>query len=79
MKILEYNIDLDDIFNMDEKGIMLGLFNKVKVIVPKDELQHFTIEPTNWEWVSLIECIGANGKVLKPWIIFKCKQIPLAW
>ena len=33
----------------------------------------------NREWVSLIECISMDGRVLKPWIIFKGKVQQKAW
>ncbi len=33
----------------------------------------------NRDWVSLIECVSLDGRVLPPWIILKGKQIQKAW
>ena len=42
---------------MDEKGIAMGVGDKVKVLVPRSEAQAFIAEPGNRDWVSIIECI----------------------
>jgi hypothetical protein len=77
--ILKYDIHLDDIYNMDEKGVMMGDIGKVKVIISRDERQHYMTQCGNREWVSLIECISTSGRLLPPWIIFKGKQHQKAW
>jgi hypothetical protein len=48
---------------MDEKGIAMGLGDKVKVLIPQSEAQAFITEPGNRDWVSIIECIlgGQSG------------------
>jgi hypothetical protein len=77
--ILQYDIHLDDIYNMDEKGIMMGSVGKIKVVVSRDELQNYIVQDGSREWVSLIECISTSGRLLPPWIIFKGKQHQKVW
>jgi len=59
---------------MDEKGIMMGLIGKVRVIVSKYDKKIYMTQPGNREWVSLIECISLDGRRIRPWVIFKAKQ-----
>ena len=74
-----YNVADEDIYNMDEKGIMKGLGDNAKVIVSRHEKEAFAVQPGNREWVSIIECIGYNGYVPPPFVIFQGKQIQQAW
>ena len=64
---------------MDEKGIMMGLIGKVRVIVSKYDKKIYMTQPGNREWVSLIECISLDGRRIRPWVIFKAKQHQKAW
>src|SRR5450432_3355951 len=77
--IEEYNIQSNDIYNIDEKGFMVGMLQKTKVIISKYEMAKYMIEPGNREWVSLIECISLDSQLLLPWVIFKGKRQNLAW
>ena len=73
-----YQICKEDIYNMDEKGFMMGVVGKFRVVVSKHEKAYMT-QCGNREWVSLIECISMDGRILAPWIIFKGKQHKKAW
>jgi hypothetical protein len=64
---------------MDEKGVAMGVIGKTRVIVSKYEKNAHMTQYGNREWVSLIECISADGRLLSPWIIFKGKQQQKAW
>ena len=76
----EFNVQDKDIYNMDKKGFMMGVIAKLKVIISKYEFggKHMT-QCGNRDWVSLIECVSMDGRVLKPWIIFKAKLKQKAW
>lgn len=74
----EYDIDLEDTYNMDEKGFALGLLGKHRVICSIHYSPTLT-QDGNREWVSLIECVCADGGVLKAWYIFKGKVHMKAW
>ena len=64
---------------MDEKGFLQGFIEKLKVMIGKYEKKAHVTQPGNREWVSLIECISMDGRLLTPWIIFKAKQLQKAW
>ena len=64
---------------MDEKGVMMGASEKVKVIISKNEKRQYMTASGSREWVSLIECISVIGKAQDPWIIFKGKMHKASW
>ncbi len=68
-----------NVWNMDEKGFLMGDIGKERVITSKHERKIYMTRPGNQEWVSLMKCVSMNGKVLSPWIIFKGKLQMKAW
>jgi hypothetical protein len=60
--VAKNEVDLCNIYNMDEKGILIGLIYKTKVIVSVLEARKGAIkgrtQPGNREFVTLIECIS---------------------
>lgn len=76
---LLYDICDDDTYNMDEKGCMKGIGQNTKVFVPRREAEVFSTQPGNREWVSIIECVGATGEILPPFIIFEGQRIQADW
>ena len=64
---------------MDEKGIAMGLGNKVKVLVPRLEAQAFITELGNRDWVFIIESISGSQYRLPPYFIFQGKQMQQFW
>lgn len=76
---LQYNIAEEDTYNMDEKGCMKGIGDNSKVLISRAESKASTIQPGNRDWVSVIECIGINGFLLSPFIIFKGERIQESW
>jgi hypothetical protein len=75
----EKKIHDDDVWNMDEKGVMMGVIAKVRVVVDRGIKHPYMTQPGGREWVSLIECVCSNGRVLSPWVIFKAKKQVKAW
>jgi hypothetical protein len=75
----EHEIEIEDIYNMDEKGFMQGVVAKLRVMISKYEKKAHMTQCDNRKWVSLIECISMDGRVLKSWIIFKGKLQQKAW
>ena len=69
----------EDIYNMDEKGFMMGVAASAKVVIPKHEKQAFSAQSGNREWVSLIEAISATGRSLPLFVIFKGVNKLKAW
>ncbi len=75
----EHEIKIKDIYNMNEKKFMQKIIAKLQVMIFKYEKKTHMIQCDNWEWVSLIECISINERVLKSWIIFKEKVQQKIW
>ena len=62
--VKEYNIDSNNIYNINEKGILMGIIKKVKVLVSKYKKNHYIIQDSSCEWVTLIEYISLGRKVI---------------
>jgi hypothetical protein len=72
-----YNIDTQDIYNIDKKGFIQGVIRKQKVIVLREEKfrgKSYVTQYGNREWTSLIKCVSIDGRILSPWVIFKGVQ-----
>lgn len=78
-KKAEYNIHDDDVYNMDEKGVIMGILAKVRVICSRKTKKPKITQQGSREWVSLIECISSSGQVLSPFVIFKAKVLYKDW
>ena len=77
--IKENAVEKEDMYNMNEKGIMMDAIKKVKIIILKYEKRQYMTASSSCEWVSLIEYISITGKALDSWIIFKGKMHKTSW
>ncbi len=77
--IKEYDIVPENIYNMDEKGVQLGIGAKVAVLVDRDQKTAYSIEDGNQELVTVIEVICANGSAIHPAVIFQAKRRNAEW
>ena len=75
----QYQVKDKDVYNIDEKGFIQGVVAKLRVIISKHERKTAMTQYGNREWVSLVECISIDRRILKPWVIFKAKQQQKAW
>ncbi len=64
---------------MNEKKFMQRVIVKLWIMIFKYEKKTYMIQCDNQEWVSLIEYIFMNERVLKSWIIFKEKVQQKIW
>jgi hypothetical protein len=69
----------ENIYNMDEKGFMLGQALKVKVICRKGRKNPRYSQDGNREMVTVIETISADGRVLPPMYIYKGSAHLMGW
>jgi len=73
--IKKYKISTENIYNIDEKGFLLGLLNKIKQIVPLDMLQSKQLigpaQDGSREFITLIAAICADGTFLPPGLIYQ--------
>jgi hypothetical protein len=56
---------------MDEKGIQLGIEARISAMIDREQKLAYSIEDGNWELVTVIECVCADGSSLHPLIIFQ--------
>jgi hypothetical protein len=67
----EFNIQDVHVYNMDEKGFVLGLSNRAKVIVRVGRRPPHTIQDSNWELIMVVETVSEQLNILPPIVIFK--------
>jgi hypothetical protein len=77
--IEKYDVNWKNIYNMDEKGVQLGIGTKTKALVDRDQktVQHIT--DGRRDLVMIIECICADGTALHPSVVFKGVRRDLRW
>jgi len=59
----------ENVYNMDETGIMLCMLGSVKVLVGKHDLRNYRGAGVKRTMVTAIECISCDGSYLPPLII----------
>ena len=75
----EYTITLENIWNMDEKGIQLGIGVRTAVLVEREQKLVYSIEDGNREFVTVIEAVCADGTAMCPSIIFQGQRRNPEW
>lgn len=74
-KIREYNILPENMYNMDEKGFLLGKLQKTQRVFTKGLYNHGKVlssgEDGSREWVTVLAAICADGTPLSPVLIYK--------
>ncbi|KAJ4991368.1 transposase [Stagonosporopsis vannaccii] len=73
------NIRPENVYNMDETGVMLSMLGSVKVLVGKDDLRGHRGAGVKRTQVTAIECISADGRSLLPLIIWPAKSHRSNW
>ena len=74
-KIDEYNVEVEDTYNMDEKGFLIGITTRTKHVFSrrmweKGEVKA-TLQDGNRAWVTLIACVCGDGSVLPPGLLYE--------
>ena len=65
------NIELENVYNMDESGFAISDVEASQHIINAAICQKFQAKPGHQEWVMAIECICADGTSIPSLIIFK--------
>ncbi|KAI9037196.1 uncharacterized protein KD926_000769 [Aspergillus affinis] len=80
-KISEYDIQQEDIYNMDEKGFLIGMLSKAKRIFSKPLYEKNgmkqRLQDGNREWITTLACICADGTSLSPGLIYQAASSKL--
>jgi hypothetical protein len=74
MKIKENNI-----YNMDETGFSIGTMESTRIIIDSTLHTRYQAHPGRQEWVSIVECICADGTAIEPLVIFKGHNVLQSW
>ena len=59
----------ENVYNMDETGVLLSVLNSLKVLVGKDDLRKHRGTTVKRTLVTAVECISADSRSLHPLII----------
>jgi hypothetical protein len=60
----------ENVYNMDETGVMLSMPGSVKVLVGKDDQRKYRGARVKRTTATAIECISADGRYLHPMVIW---------
>ena len=71
--ITQYKITPNNLYNMDEKGVQLGVGKRTQALVDQDKKSVHQLENGDRELVMVIEVVSAGGEALLPLVIFKAK------
>lgn len=66
-----HDILAENIYNMDEKGFMLGQSTRVMVICRKKGKSTQKTQDCNWKMITVLETVSAAGGLLLPMVIYK--------
>ena len=75
----EYKITEGNIYNMDEKGIQLGMGKHVCAFMDCDQQSVAQVKDGDWELVTLIECVCTDSTAIQPGAVFKGACHNLEW
>jgi hypothetical protein len=74
-KLDQHRVEPRHIYNMDEKGFMIGVQSRSKRIFSRASLEsgirRSLIQDGNRDWITLIACICADGSYLDPSFIYQ--------
>ena len=63
--IREHDILETDIYNMDEKGFMMGISGRAKIVVKATNRNKSVTTDGNREWVTVIESVRSKEKFIR--------------
>jgi DDE superfamily endonuclease len=69
----------ENVYNMDETGIMLSKLSSVKVLVGKDNERGYRGARVKRTTITAIECVSADGRYLNPMIIWPASTHRANW
>jgi hypothetical protein len=69
----------ENVYNMDETGVMLSMLGSVKVFVGRDDVRGHRGASVKRTMVTAIECISADGRSLHPLVIWPASTHRSNW
>jgi hypothetical protein len=77
--VQQFGITQENTYNMDESGFSIGTMESTRIILDSTLRTKHQAHPGRQEWVSMVECICADGTILPPLGIFKGKNVLQSW
>ena len=75
----KYGIADEDTYNFDKSGFLMGKITSQLVVTGSEKPgKTKKLQPGDREWVTLVQGVGATGKVIPPFIIFAGKVLILS-
>ena len=75
----KYEITDADTWNMDGKGFQKGQISKTRVVFDKTDGPPASAATGTTSWVSIIECVNAEGDAITPFVIHLGKEVQDRW
>ena len=76
----KYGILDEDTWNFDESGFLMGRITSQLVVTGSEKPgKAKKLQPSDREWTTLIQAVGATGKRIPPFIIFAGKVLISTW
>jgi hypothetical protein len=70
----------EDTYNFDESGFMMGKISSQLVVTGSEKPgKQKKLQPGDREWVTLVQGVGATGRVIPPFLIFAGKVLISSW
>ena len=69
----------ENVYNMDETGVLLSVLGSLKVLVSRQNLKNYRGAGVKRTLVTAIECISADGRCLTPLIIWPAATHRSTW
>jgi hypothetical protein len=69
----------ENVYNMDETGVMLSKLGSVKVLVGRNDSRDYRGARVERQMVTAVECISADGRYLKPMVIWPASTHRANW
>jgi hypothetical protein len=83
-KMRQYDVEAENVYNMDEKGSLVGITGRSKRVFSKSAWQRKektqALQDGSREWSTVIAAVCADGKTLPPALIFEgTKGLQSTW
>ncbi|KAH5464313.1 hypothetical protein HBI65_251110 [Parastagonospora nodorum] len=76
----KYGVADEDMYNFDESGFLMGKISSQLVVTGSEKPgKAKKLQPGDREWVTLVQGVGATGKVIPPFLIFAGKVLISNW
>jgi hypothetical protein len=76
----KYGIADEDTYNFDESGFLMGKITPQLVVTGSEKPgKAKKLQPSDREWVTLVQGVGATGKAIPPFLIFAGKVLISNW